>query len=247
MKHYKLTLSYDGTHYSGWQVQPNNQTIQETIQKALFVILRKTTNLTGSGRTDAGVHAIGQVAHFSSDESLDHYSFLYRLNGVLPKDIRALKLDEVDETFHARYSAKGKIYQYHISLGNAQNPCKRNYAHHITKPLSLELIKDAAKVFIGTHDFTSFANEANKGCASRKPVKTLKRIDIYPHGNELYFELESDGFLYKMVRNIAGALIEVGLNKISSDDIKNILIAKDRRKAPKTAPALGLFLKEVLY
>jgi tRNA pseudouridine38-40 synthase len=247
MNRYKLTISYDGTHYSGWQVQSHFLSIQVFIQKALQTILNEKIDLTGAGRTDAGVHALGQTAHFSIVKELDLFRFHYSLNCLLPKDIRITKIEKVSLSFHARYSAIGKIYHYRIYCGAIHDPFSHHFVLHIPYPLDIEKMKLAASVLIGTHDFSSFAHQARYGSAAKNPIKTLKRIDIISDESHLRFELEADGFLYKMVRNIIGTLLEVGRGMLNAEDVLGILQAKDRKKAKMTAPPHGLFLIRVLY
>lgn len=246
-KKYKLTISYDGTAYQGWQVQPNGPSIQEKIQIALETVLKEKIGLVGSSRTDAGVHAIGQTAHFETESSFQKDKLLYSLNGLLPLDIRLLDLEEVTDDFHARYSAFGKIYHYHLHLDRTMDPFQRLYTYHIHKKINISLLEQAAKEFIGTHDFTSFANEAGEGCAKNKPVKTMKRLDVIPQKGGLRLEFEADGFLYKMVRNIVGTLLQVADGSLSLDQISSIFEAKDRRLAGFAAPPRGLFLVKVNY
>ena len=241
---YKITISYDGTKYGGWQVQPNTLTIQVLIQDALQTILRTPTPLTAAGRTDAGVHALGQVAHFSSDQTLDLHSLLYSLNGVLPRDIRIRELVPTSEDFHARYSAKSKIYHYHLHLTPVQPPFTYLYATHVRTSLDLKKLQEALPHFIGTHDFTSFASA---GCGSKNPIKTLQRLEIVKEPEGIRLEFEGNGFLYKMVRNIVGTLLEIGKNKRSVSEIPFILAQKDRKLAGPTAPPKGLFLMKVNY
>lgn len=247
MHKYKLLIAYDGTDYAGWQVQPNGTSIQELIEKAVSTALRTPTGITGSGRTDAGVHAYGQTAHFTAPVSLDTEKLLFSLNGLLPKTIRILAISPVEETFHARYSAIGKIYHYHLHLERFQNPFTRLYTTHIPYPLDLNLIQTALPFFIGTHDFTSFANEAHRGSAAKNPTKTLKRIDLQEESGGVRFEFEADGFLYKMVRNIVGTLIEVGAEKRDPLSIPHLFASRDRQQADAAAPPQGLFLQSVIY
>lgn len=247
MLKYKLSISYDGTRYGGWQVQPNATSIQTLIENALETALRKSIKLIGSGRTDSGVHALNQVAHFSFDGTVDQEKLHHSLNGLLPDDIRIQNITQVAEDFHARFSAKGKIYHYRIDCGSIQNPFTRLYAYHLPYPIDLELLKEAAKIFVGKHDFTSFSNEAHRGSAARDPVRTLSRLDVLERGDEIVLEFEGNGFLYKMVRNITGTLLDIARGKIPITDIESIFEAKDRSKAGTTAPAHGLFLVDVKY
>lgn len=248
MYKFKITISYDGTHYSGWQVQPNAISIQSLIQNALQIVLRTPTSVTGSGRTDAGVHALGQVAHFTTPflpTSLQ--KLLYSLNCILPEDIRILSIEPVDANFHARYSARAKIYHYYLHTERYIDPFKRLYRTHIRHKMDSEKLRRALNLFVGTHDFTSFANQATEGSAAKNPIKTITRIDLKKEPGGYRIEFEGEGFLYKMVRNLVGAALEVASGKMSPEEIALLLTAKDRRLAPKTAPPQGLFLYKVLY
>lgn len=246
MHKYKLTIAYDGTHYSGWQVQPNGISIQAKIQEALAIALKAPLTIVGSGRTDAGVHALGQVAHFTHEKVLEN-KLLASLNGLLPPDIRIKSIDEVDPSFHAQYSATAKTYRCHLYLERVLDPFKRLYTYQVHRKIDLQLLQKAADAFIGTHDFTSFANEAHAGSAAKDPVRTLKRLDIVPEEGGVQLELEADGFLYKMVRNIVGTLLEVASGKRALEDIERLFVAKDRRQAGMAAPPQGLFLIKVDY
>ena len=246
MKKYKILISYDGTIYGGWQVQPNSVSIQTLIQKALETILRSPIDLTGSGRTDAGVHALGQVAHFSC-ATQNPEKLLYSVNSLLPGDIRLKTIEEVSDDFHARYSATGKVYHYHLHLDRILDPFTRLYSYHVLDKVKLPLLKEAAKLFVGTHDFLSFANEAHRGSASVDAVRNLKKLDVIEEEGGVRLEFMADGFLYKMVRNIVGTLIDVSCERIPLENIPTIFAEKDRRKAGFTAPPHGLFLVKVLY
>ncbi|MFI5333695.1 MAG: tRNA pseudouridine(38-40) synthase TruA [Chlamydiales bacterium] len=247
MFHYKITLAYDGTSYSGWQLQSNAVSIQDLLQQAAAIVLRKMVHITGSGRTDAGVHAKGQVAHFTFDEKLDPFRLLASLNGILPLDIRILAIEETTPEFHARYSAKSKIYHYHLYLKKPIDPFTRLYSTHIRQTIDLSSMKKACAYLIGTHDFTSFANEGDHGTASRDPIRTMLRLDLVETENGARLEFEADGFLYKMVRNSVGTLLDVGKGKLLPEGVQEILAAKDRRRASAAAPPQGLFLMEVKY
>lgn len=247
MYNHKLTISYDGTLYKGWQIQKNAHSIQETIQNVLRILFKEDIKLIGSGRTDTGVHAKGQVANFLSEKNYPLDKILYSLNGMLPQDIRILSLEDAPASFHAQYSALGKIYHYHLILDPVVDPTKRLYTHHVKGRFDLDAFREAAPLFLGKHDFTSFANEADYGSAAKDPIRTLKRIDIIREGGNVRIELEADGFLYKMVRNIVGTLLEVGYKKKEASLISEILAGKDRRLAGSAAPAQGLFLMKVIY
>lgn len=244
---YKLTIAYDGTAYSGWQIQPHAHSIQERIRKAIGIILREDVKLIGAGRTDAGVHACGQIAHFKFHKEIPLKRFLASLNGLLPHDIRVLCIESVPIDFHAQYSAKGKIYHYHLWLDPILLPTKRFYTHHVTGEFNLSLLEEGANQFVGQKDFTSFANSAAEGSASRGAIRHLKRLQIVPQEGGVRLEFEGDGFLYKMVRNIVGTLLEVASTRRPVDQIPEIFAQKDRKKAGKTAPAQGLFLMRVIY
>ncbi len=244
---YKITIAYDGTHYGGWQVQTNSTSIQTLIENALSTALRIPTTVTASGRTDAGVHALGQVAHFTYDQPLDLHRLLASLGGLLPQDIRVLHLDPAEENFHARFSAKSKIYHYHLHLDRIPDPFKRLYSTHVVHPVDISLLQNSARAFVGTHDFTSFANEADTGSAAKDPVRTLMRLDVLHETGGVRLEFEANGFLYKMVRNITGTLLDITAGKIRLESLPEIFLAKDRRLAGKAAPPQGLFLVKVNY
>lgn len=247
MQRYKILISYDGTNYSGWQVQKTGIAIQPLLQKAIETVLRHPIDLTGSGRTDAGVHALGQVAHFDSFEPFDFHRFLLSINALLPTDIRVHSIEKAPKDFHARYSAEGKIYHYYLHLNRIFDPFTRLYSHHVKEACNLSLLQEGITYFLGTHDFTSFANQPHKGTASYDPIRTLKRLEIHPVKEGIFLLFEADGFLYKMVRNITGTLLDIAKGKIKSSAIPDIFLAKDRKKAGSSAPAQGLFLMEVKY
>ncbi len=244
---YKILLAYDGTQYGGWQVQNNSTAIQALLENALATILRGPIAVTGAGRTDAGVHALGQVAHFSYEPPLDLFRTHGSLNGLLPPDIRVLEVQTAPDDFHARYSAKSKIYHYHLHLDRVMSPFLRLYRHHVHFPIDLEELRAAAQMFIGTHDFSAFANEAAAGAAAKNPIRTLARLDIVPQEGGLRLEFEGDSFLYKMVRNITGTLLDVCRGKIRREQIPEIFASKDRRMAGPAAPPQGLFLVKIDY
>lgn len=242
---FKMIIAYDGTNYGGWQNQHNSIGIQSLIEKALSTVLRKPTEVTGSGRTDAGVHAHAQVAHFSFDDGVHLPKLVISLNALLPKDIRIRHIEKADDDFHARFSAKSKTYHYHIH--SFSDPFKRHYSYYVHHKINLPLLKEAAAHFVGTHDFTSFAHEASTGSASRNAIRTIHRLDVIEDHADLRLEFEGSGFLYKMVRNITGTLLDISSGKIPLSTLPDIFAAKDRTQAGKTAPAHGLFLAQVNY
>jgi len=247
----KMTISYDGTNYSGWQRQQHSRTIQGEIEQRLAQITREEIALHSAGRTDAGVHAYGMVAHFKTNSIISCQDILRGLNSMLPGAIRILSVHEDDQNFHARYSARGKRYQYFIHTGTIQPPHLRLYSVHIRSELNLEEIKSCLRQIEGTHDFSSFENSGSRDksiSSGRGAVRTIDKAElIQEYPSQLMFQFIGDGFLRNMVRNIMGTLLEVGRGKLYADDFSQILKAKDRTKAAATAPAHGLFLKEVIY
>lgn len=235
---YKIVVAYDGGLFSGWQVQPNATSVQGEIERALQLLLKQKVRVIGSGRTDAGAHARGQVAHFESDEKPS----LFALNGILPREIRLLELEEVEETFHAQYSAKGKIYHYHLWLDKVADPFLYRYRYRVPFAISLERLEVAKELFLGTHDFKSFSNV---GSTVKTTIRTLYRIDIVPQRGGVRLEFEGSGFLYKMVRNIVGTLLEYASGREIC--IKTLFEAQDRKAVGVCAPAHALFLMQVKY
>ncbi|MBS0272793.1 MAG: tRNA pseudouridine(38-40) synthase TruA [Proteobacteria bacterium] len=248
MNCYKLTIAYDGTHYSGWQIQPNAPSIQHCLQEALADLFSgQRVVVIGSGRTDAGVHALNQIAHFKIEHEMTPNRLLLALNGLLPRDIRVKKVEIAPLHFHSQYSAIRKEYHYHLYLERVMDPFRRLYCWHLLRRLDLSLLKEAAVLFVGTHDFTSFANEPHAGAVSKNPVRTLYRLDLYPVEGGMRLEFEGNGFLYKMVRNIVGTLIDVASHRLTLTEVLSIFEAKDRRRASRAAPPQGLFLVKVIY
>ncbi len=241
---YKILIAYDGTDFHGWQQQDNSESIQAIIKKAIEIHVNEPIRLIGSGRTDQGVHALGQVAHFQVSKELCSSRFLYSLNGLLPRSIRILDLEEMPATFHAQHSASSKEYHYHIILEPFIQPTRRLYAWRPNPPLDVALLSLAASDFIGTHDFTSFAN---KGSSSVDATRTLLRLDVLEEEGGLRLEFEGTGFLYKMVRNITGTLIAIAQKRLPYNSVPLLLRALDRRVAPEGAPPHGLFLVKVNY
>ena len=225
----------------------NGISIQELIQKALSTICRHPVKLIGSGRTDAGVHALGQIANFKTNAPADTYRFLQSLNGLLPKDIRIKGMAPASADFHARYSAIGKTYHYHLYLDKVMDPFRRLYCWHVHEQLNMSRLEQAIPLFLGTHDFTSFANEAHAGTAAHDPVRTLRQLSLVKETAGYRLEFEGDGFLYKMVRNIVGTLMEIGSGKRQAEEVSRLFEKKDRRFAGLTAPPQGLFLVKVEY
>lgn len=248
MQCYKLTLAYDGSAYSGWQIQPNGTSIQQQLQEALSSLLKgENVAVIGSGRTDAGVHALNQIAHFKTEHEFPPHRLLLALNGLLPRDIRIKKVEIAPLEFHSQYSAIGKEYHYHCYLDRVMDPFRRLYCWHILRKLNLNLLREAAALFVGTHDFTSFANESHAGAVMKNPVRTIYSLEIYPVEGGLRLEFKGNGFLYKMIRNIVGTLVDVASQRLTVADVISIFEAKDRRRASCAAPPQGLFLVKVDY
>jgi len=242
----KLVLEYDGTNYHGWQTQAGSgiQTIQETIEHALTSLSHEETRIFSSGRTDAGVHALGHVANFHTRRAIAAPAWAPALNQLLPSDIRVLMSEEVPADFHARFSAQSKIYKYRILNRRAQTALHRDYAWHVNLPLNVASMRRAAAVLLGRHDFSSFRGS---GCSAKSPVRTLQSVTIGENGDFIELLLEADAFLQYMVRNICGTLVEVGLGRFRPEDMLKILEARDRTMAGKTAPPQGLYLLSVNY
>jgi len=245
MQNYKLTIQYDGTRYNGWQRQGNTEnTIQGKLNEIIGKYLGEEVDVAGSGRTDAGVHAYGQVANFKTKKCLDKEKFLVEMNSYLPQDIRILKVEAVDERFHARLSAVSKTYEYVIDNGMVADVFNRKYSYRLEQPLDIEKMRMAAGLLIGTHDYISFCGN-NK--FKKSSVRAVTDITIREKDGKVVIAFTGDGFLQNMVRIMAGTLIEVGLGKKEAESMTDILRAKDRMAAGMMAPAEGLFLKVVEY
>ena len=244
MSKYKITLSYDGYPFGGWQIQPNTSSIQGHLQQVFELMIGEPITVIGSGRTDAGVHAKKQVAHFETEKELPS-TFLDDANSKLPSEIRLLSLEKADANFHARFSAVQKTYHYHISTAPVLSPFECRYRTHLYYEMDLENLQKALKYFIGTHDFSSFANERGSPCS---PIKTLHALIYVPEGEGKFrLEFTGNGFLYKMVRNLVGTLVYVARGKLSLKELSDLIEAKNRRLAPPPAPPQGLFLTSVEY
>lgn len=244
MRNIKLTLAYDGTDFAGFQVQPGRRTVQGELTAALEKILGERVGVIGAGRTDAGVHARAQVANFQTAARLPVERLPAALNSCLPPDITVWRAEEVPARFHARYDARGKTYRYLIDRAPHRAPFLRRYSWHLTLPLDAAAMRAAAAPLCGEHDFSSFCAA---GSASPNHVRTLQRLAVGEEGDLLLVEAKADGFLYKMVRNLVGTLVEVGRGALAAEDVERILAGRDRRLAGPTAPPQGLILWEVEY
>jgi tRNA pseudouridine38-40 synthase len=242
----KLVISYDGRDFAGWQSQKHGNTIQDRLEAAFERICGRRVAVTGSGRTDSGVHALGQCAHVDVPAAqFAAERWLKALNGVLPLTIRILRARFVAKTFHARFSAKGKVYRYRIINGAVRSPLEIGRAWHIASPLDRELLERAAKLFVGRHDFAAFA--ANRGKEERSSVRTVEYIRITSRRDLIEIEFSADGFLYKMVRLIVGTTVRGALGKESLQSIELQLERPSRATARFVAPAAGLYLVRVRY
>ena len=244
MPTYKLIIEYDGTNYAGWQRQPNHTSIQSQLEDALFQISQESTTTIASGRTDAGVHAFAQVVSFRSGKPLPPGDWTRALNGVLPKDICVRQTEQVSDSFHARYNAKCKTYEYRILNHPIRPVLDRFRIWHIPQPLNLVSIKEAASKLKGQHNFSSFEGAPTD---NTNPICDILNLEILKELSVIRITFTADRFLKQMVRAMVGTLVEVGQGKRSPSDIKNILEARNRSAAGKTAPPHGLYLMDVEY
>ncbi len=245
MQNFKIVLQYDGTRYQGWQRQVStDNTIQGKIEALLTKMCDTPVEIQGAGRTDAGVHAYGQVANFHIDTEKTAEEVMAYMNSYLPEDISVISCEKVPERFHARLNAKGKVYRYCIWNSDRKPVFRRRFVHQVPGTLNMEAMKQAAELLCGTHDFQSFTS-AKKG--KKSTVRAVKSIEIVSQGEELIFTFRGDGFLYHMVRIMMGTLIETGLGIRKPEDIPAVLEARDRSKAGHLIPGNGLVLMEVLY
>lgn len=240
----RLVLAYDGTPYLGWQVQPQGPTVQSVLQEALERITGERVVVKGSGRTDAGVHALGQVANFHTWSSMSPQAFVRALSSVLPPTIVAVSADEVDDGFDAQFSAVGKLYRYRVFNSRIGSPFEINKSWRMAASIDIESMRTVSHLLIGNIDFSSFRAQ---GCAAASPVRKMTRCDIVSEATIISFELEADGFLRHMARNIVGTLIEVGRGRFSTSDFSAIVASRDRTRAGVAAPPHGLYLVRVDY
>lgn len=247
MPRYKAIIAYDGTQFNGFQTQPNCRTVQGELERVLKKLNNgKTIFVTGSGRTDAGVHAIGQVIHFDYPETRELEKMRYALDSLTPKDIAIKSVEIVSEEFHARYHVVEKTYRFHVDLGKPRSPFRRFYASHFPYLIDSDKIRRNLTDIVGTHDFTSFCAS---GTEVEDKVRTVyeAKLEVNELEDELIFTFRGDGFLYKMIRNLVGTLLEIGNGRMTDGCIPDILAAKDRTKAGQTANPEGLYLLEVKY
>jgi tRNA pseudouridine38-40 synthase len=239
---YKCIVAYDGTNFHGFQVQGDLRTVQSEIEAVLLIITKTKTRIHASGRTDTGVHAYGQVFHFDTDIAMLPENMQNAINSRLPKDIYVKTVENVSNEFHSRFSAKSKVYQYLIDLGE-YNPLLINYRYYYHYPINLEQMKIASEYLVGEHDFKSFTKNHHLTNSTR----TIYSLEIINDDNLIIITFHGDGFMHNMVRIIVAMLLEVARGKITTLDFKQILESKDRKKAPKLAPPNGLYLERVIY
>ena len=246
---YKITFAYDGTNFAGFQVQPKQRTVEQALTIAVNKIAKKPTpaiQVYGSGRTDAGVHALGQVAHFDLPFNIPNEAMRKALNSILPLDILVQEVEQVDESFHARFNAHHKTYRYRVSLGEFVDPFKRNYTGHCKYHLNFSDMQLAAQDLVGEHDFSSFVAS---GSGVKSNVRTIYQVRVQADeaNHEIIFDFTGSGFLYNQVRIMTAFLLEVGSGQRKVSDVKRVIVAKNRDLARGTAPASGLYLVNVDY
>ncbi|WP_078429447.1 tRNA pseudouridine(38-40) synthase TruA [Alkalihalobacterium alkalinitrilicum] len=245
MRRFKCVISYDGTDFSGYQVQPQRRTVQGELEKALKTIHKnQTVQVFASGRTDASVHAVGQVIHFDTPLHIPTEKWGQALAANLPDDITIRNVQGVNPDFHARFHAVRKEYRYRVLNHKLSDVFRRRYTYHVPYEINIDVMKEATNFLIGTHDFTSFCST---GSPVEDKIRTIYQLEILIEEDEIIFSIQGNGFLYNMVRIIVGTLLEVGTGKRDVKDIKDIILAKDRAMAGKTAPGHGLYLWEVDY
>ncbi len=245
MANIKLTIEYHGLPYCGWQFQKNEKTIQGEIEKAIFKFSGEKKTIQGAGRTDAGVHAIGQCASFKLKKKFDTYQILNGINFHLGTEkIRVTKVENVEDEFNARFTAKSKIYNYQVFNSLAPSVIENDFSIHIRQPLDLDSMRNAIRFFLGKHDFSSFRAQ---GCQANKPIRTIDEASIETLDKKIIFIFKAQSFLYQQIRIMVGSLLEVGSKNKDINWISELIDAKDRRLAGPTVPSKGLILKEISY
>lgn len=240
----KLTVEYDGTNYCGWQTQPNGASVQSVLEQAVSTFLGTPTRVMGSGRTDAGVHALGQVVNFFGDCNFDLHRLIRGLNALTPRDVTIKEAEIVPDAFDARRDGRSRIYKYYILNRSTPSPFHLNRAWHVHEPLDLAAMREAIGCLSGEHDFSSFRAA---GCEAAQPIRRVYRNSLERRGDSLIYTIEATAFLRHMVRNIVGTMVEVGRGARNAESVKKLLEARDRTKAGVTAPPHGLFLVKVNY
>ena len=245
MHRYKINIEYDGTPFVGWQFQKNGQSVQEVLQNAIFAFSQEKVVITGAGRTDSGVHALIQVAHFDLKKKVDKKKFLKGVNRYIGnKPVTILKINKVKNKFHARFDAKKRTYEYIIINRLSPLALEKNKAWHIRKKLNIRIMKKGAKILKGTHDFSTFRSSS---CQAKSPIKTIKKATVKKNGDKIILKFTSKSFLQQQVRSMVGCIKYLGDKKWNLNDFKNSFKSKNRLKCAPPAPACGLYLKEVSY
>ncbi|MBO4281076.1 MAG: tRNA pseudouridine(38-40) synthase TruA [Lachnospiraceae bacterium] len=244
MRRIRLTIAYDGTDYCGWQKQDGAPSVQETVEDAIRKLTGEQAEVIGASRTDSGVHALGQTAVFDTESPVPADRFVPALNSFLPDDIRITESEEVPESFHPRFDAHRKRYEYRIFIGNVCPPMRFRYVHHLREVPDVTAMQEAASYIVGTHDFTSFCAA---GAQVKTKVRTVTSIQVEKAGDEIVIAVEGDGFLYNMIRIIAGTLVNAGLGRTKPAEIPGIITGMDRSLAGPTLPAKGLCLCKIWY
>ena len=240
----KLTIAYDGSAYHGFQRQLNATTVQQVLEEKLSLLLQEKIVVAGAARTDAGVHAYGQVISFRTNSAVPTERIPSAAAGIMPQDIAVIDASVMSPAFHARFSARSKIYQYRILNSAISDPLLRNFAWQVSRDLDTELMNQALQILVGENDFSSFQA---KGSSAKSPVRTLYELQCHRLGDNVEMQFHGNGFLYHMVRNIVGTVVDVGAGKISRADFGSIFAGRDRTEAGVTAPAKGLYLKQIFY
>ncbi|MBS3874050.1 MAG: tRNA pseudouridine(38-40) synthase TruA [Firmicutes bacterium] len=240
----KLVIEYDGTDFCGWQLQPGQRSVQGEMENAIAALTGQTVRLHGAGRTDSGVHALAQVANCQLETKIPPGRFAAALNPLLPSDVKVLSAEAVSDSWHARFSAQGKVYVYRLLLSPSPRPLARHRAYRLPPNLDLDAIERALPLFVGRHDFRAFAA---KGSSALTTERTITRAELTRRGEQCDLVFSGDGFLYHMVRIIVGDLVSVALGKLTIQDIASALATGYRSRPPVTAPAQGLYLVEVIY
>ena len=244
MKRIKLTVAYDGTNYSGWQIQPNAPTVEQVLDSAVYALTGEKVHVTGASRTDAGVHGLGNVAVFDTESTIPGERFSYALNRYLPEDVSIQESRQVADTFHPRHCNTRKTYEYKILNTTFPVPQLRNYSWHVSGKIDVDKMQEAAELLLGEHDFKSFC------CVRTQTETTIRRIyslDVRREDDFVILSITGNGFLYNMVRIIAGTLVQIGKGQLCAGDIKQMLELKDRTLAGQTAPPQGLTLMKIEY
>ena len=244
MRNIKLTLEYDGTHFFGFQIQKNHRTVQGELESALKKLFRKKIKIIASGRTDSGVHAVGQIVNFHAPSTIELSKIQFGLNHYLPEDLAVTEIKEVPASFHSQYSAKWKTYEYRVFNSKHRSPLERFRSFHFPHPLNLHKMKQGARILCGKHDFRIFEASGGRRKSARR---TIRKFEVRKEDHLVCFTVEANGFLYKMVRSMVGTLLQLGSNKLKLADFKEILGSGKRNFVGPTAPPQGLTLKNVTH